>query len=70
MNKATYERVPMEVFDNLTKRIQEHVDIWNVVTLRYFAFEDVCGTLTIECPYNRLTEYKRTLELFIEERFD
>lgn len=69
MNKATYERVPMEVFVNLTKRIQEHVDIWNVVTLRYNG-TDVCGTLTIECPYNCLTEYKRTLELFIEERFD
>lgn len=47
MNKATYERVPMEVFVNLTKRIQEHVDIWNVVTLRYNG-TDVCGTLTIE----------------------
>lgn len=69
MNKATYERVPMEVFVNLTKRIQEHVEIWTVVTLRYNGTE-VCGTLTIECPCSYLTEYKRALELFIEERFD
>ena len=68
MNKATYERVPMEVFVNMSNRIKEQSELWALVTLRYDG-TDVCGTLTIECPMSRLDEYKKTLELFIEERF-
>ena len=69
MNKAIYEHVPMEVFVNLSNHIKEQSEIWAAVTLRYDG-TDVCGTLTIECPMSRLDEYKRTLELFIEERFN
>lgn len=69
MNKAIFERVPMEVFANLSKRIKEQAELWSMVTLRYDG-SDVCGTLTIECPMSRLNEYKKTIELFIEERFN
>lgn len=69
MNKAIFERVPMEVFVNISNRIKEQTEIWPIVTLRYNGNE-VCGTLTIESPINRLDEYKKTIELFIEERFN
>ena len=69
MNKAIFERVPMKVFVNLSNRIKEQSEIWSAVTLRYDG-SDVCGTLTIECPICRLEEYKKALELFIEERFN
>ena len=69
MNKTIFERVPMEVFVNLSNRIKKQTEIWSAVTLRYDG-TDVCGTLTIECPMSRLDEYKKTLELFIEERFN
>ena len=69
MNKAIYEHVPMKVFVNLSNRIKEQSEIWSAVTLRYDG-SDVCGTLTIECPMSRLDEYKKTLELFIKERFN
>ena len=69
MNKAIFEHVPMEVFVNLSNRIKEQTEMWSAVTLRYDG-SDVCGTLTIECPISRLNEYKKTIELFIEERFN
>ena len=69
MNKAIFEHVPMEVFVILSKRIKEQPEIWAAVTLRYDG-TDVCGTLTVECPISRLDEYKKALELFIEERFN
>ena len=69
MIKAIYECVPMEVFVNLSNRIKEQTELWAAVTLRYDG-TDVCGTLTIECSMSRLDEYKKTIELFIEERFN
>ena len=69
MYKVMFERVPMKVFVNLSNRIKEQPELWALVTLRYDA-TDVCGTLTIECPNSRLDEYKKTIELFIEERFN